>query len=168
MTGHTGKGVPYALGTDALVDYPATSLELANLMERSQVVAFAQVVAVVSVDAGTNEANAVPVITLPAFSAGGTESYWLEFYGVISLVANAALNAWLYDGAGSIGHWWQDYAGGVPSLRFVNARTLVTPSAGAHTYALKGSQQAGHAEVTAGPGGAGQWRPAYMLARRAL
>lgn len=30
MTGHTAKGVPYALPTDALIDYPTASLELAN------------------------------------------------------------------------------------------------------------------------------------------
>src|SRR4249920_2782239 len=32
MTGHTARGVPYALPTDALTDYPAASLELANLL----------------------------------------------------------------------------------------------------------------------------------------
>ena len=32
MTGHTGPGFPYALGSDALTDWPATSLELANAL----------------------------------------------------------------------------------------------------------------------------------------
>jgi hypothetical protein len=33
MTGHTTKGTPYALPTDALVDWPAASLELANKID---------------------------------------------------------------------------------------------------------------------------------------
>jgi hypothetical protein len=33
MTGHTAKGWPYALPTDALIDYPAASLELANKLD---------------------------------------------------------------------------------------------------------------------------------------
>lgn len=32
MSGHTPRGVPYALGSDPLIDYPTVSLELANLL----------------------------------------------------------------------------------------------------------------------------------------
>ena len=33
MTGHTAKGYPYALPTDALIDFPTASLELANKLD---------------------------------------------------------------------------------------------------------------------------------------
>jgi hypothetical protein len=33
LAGHTAKGYPYALPGDALTDWPATSLELANLLD---------------------------------------------------------------------------------------------------------------------------------------
>lgn len=52
MTGHTSRGVPYALPTDTLIDYPTASLELANLLDGSVLRG-----ASLGLQSGTNLAN---------------------------------------------------------------------------------------------------------------
>lgn len=56
MTGHTGKGFPYALPTDALIDWPTASLELATKLE----------------------ARASVVASLPTSPADGDEVYYVH------------------------------------------------------------------------------------------
>ena len=55
MTGHTARGIPYALPTDALIDYPAASLELANLIEKIEVVGYVEQAATITVTATSEE-----------------------------------------------------------------------------------------------------------------
>src|SRR5580765_7441880 len=163
MTGHTAKGFPYALGTDPLTDWPATSLELANLLERFATVAYAEVTANVVVVAAS-EATANPIVTLPAFTANGTDAYTIEAWaGFISLIANSAINYALYDAkdgaaAASVGWWSQNYHGatGQGNMQPAFLRRRLVPAAGSHVYSLRGWQQfaGGGLTLQAGAGGA--------------
>lgn len=48
LAGHTAKGYPYAQGGDALTDWPATSLELANLLDARDVIGWSPIAGILA------------------------------------------------------------------------------------------------------------------------
>jgi hypothetical protein len=66
---------------------------------------------------------------------------------------------WLFDGSSSIGAIGVCQVAGGTSLKL---ETRLTPSAGSHTYSLRGSVDGATGTATGGAGGAGAYRPGFI------
>jgi len=125
--------------------------------------AYAEATASVSI-AATTEVGATVIVTAPPIVCDGATAILVEFqaYSLINPSANNTVLYLFQDGV-SIGRW--DYqpllAGGTPGAAVRTARRL-TPSAGTHTYSVRGSVSGGTATLAAGPGGASTDTPAFI------
>jgi hypothetical protein len=172
MTGHTAKGYPYALGSDAVTDWPATSLELAAKLDSMRVISHTEFTAPVAVSSGS-AAGANTVVTAPAFTADGATPYMFEFFAPTANPASAIsaqLFVTLWDGAVDLGTWgWLVDPAGAPGLLAapLMLKRRLTPAAGVHTYSVRAWQQFGAASVSGGTGGIGKTVPGYFSIVRA-
>lgn len=118
----------------------------------------------------TAEIGADTVITSPNIVCDGSPIL-VEFFSPSCAPANgvgAMLNSWLnMDGAslGRIGAL-QNNATALLAAPYYAARRLA-PTAGSHWFAWAASQGGGNAVIAAGPGGVGQYNPAYLRVSRA-
>ena len=130
---------------------------------------YAQITSPVNI-VGTSEAAATTIVTGNAVTYDGSTivmvECFFEYFQQPGADTNSAL--YLYDGASSIGRialqTGPNATGYSGSLRFpgVGGRRRITPSAGAHTYSIRGMVPAGTGVVSAGAGGNGNGAPGFI------
>lgn len=148
---------------------PATG---ATAAQSGDSIGYGQVTASVGVTA-TTEAAATVIVTAGAVSLDGASAILVDFFAPQATVGfNSSTNVvfCLFDGSSSIGQIgsWIFSASGTPGHAIRCGRRL-TPSAGSHTYSVRafGNQGSGICgNVSAGPGGSGQYLPAYIRVNR--
>lgn len=153
MTGHTTKGWPYALPTDALIDYPAASLELANLLQKTlSPVAALEATAAVGVTSQDSNAPQT-IITAPAFTADGSTTYEVEIYSdQVAPGGGATMFLSLWEGSVCL----LGIAGTYTAVAPCQIRRRFKPAAGSRTYAWRAWQSGTNGGIVyAGVGGAG-------------
>lgn len=127
---------------------------------------YAELTSSVNVTA-TVEASADNIVSGNAVTYDGSTIVVVEFFsgGARPRNTTAAGNLllWLFDGASSIGRlgFWQNVATGT-DIHPVLVRRRLTPSAGAHTYHVKATVDAGTGNISAGAGGSGNPMPAFI------
>lgn len=119
--------------------------------------------------AGTTEAAATTIVTSSAVTYDGATDIFIEFFAALmTWQDNSNTRFWLYDGSSSIGEIGRTTV--LPSGHTIQSplllRRKLTPSAGAHTYSIRGSSSGGTGVVAAGAGGAGAVVPAYIRITR--
>ena len=148
MSGHTPIGVPYALPADQLVDYPATSLELANWIGQHTGRELAQVSSTVDVGpTGVSTSGAGDTLyDLGAVTTRAVAHWWESNLLVRSSVANDALFLLLYEGTpaapgATVGFapLYAPVAGGLLAA----VRFRFTPAAGTRNYHVRWRNQGG-------------------------
>ena len=126
---------------------------------------YAQITSDVNVTA-TTEAGADTVITGASVAYDGSTIVEIEFFAPVAQLEDTAgrfMSVWLYDGASSIGQiaFLRNPAAAHMNWSVVG-KTRLTPSAASHTYSVRASVSAGTGVVSAGAGGTGVNRPAYL------
>lgn len=109
----------------------------------------------------TTEATANTVVTAAAFTAGGTESYWVEFFCPGYNQGNTTSGAVLYLDGSSVGIAWT-HGSSIDPQGGCNFRVRVTPAAGSRTYSVRGFVGVGTLTFTAGAGGSGAKVPGFI------
>lgn len=118
----------------------------------------------------TGEAAADAVVAAPATTFDGAPVI-IEFFtpaAVVAAGAGSLLSFFLYqDGVsiGRIGAVQNNAAAALIGPMHVSRR--MTPTAGSHSYTWAATQSGGNGTVAAGPGGVGQYLPAYLRITRA-
>jgi len=120
----------------------------------------------------TTEATANTVVTASAVTYDGSTPILLEFSCPNAQPDAGAIGRtlllWLYDGSSSVGAITGLVTPAASSMLVPVQRSIrITPSAGAHTYSIRGSVNAGTGTVQAGAGGAGVYYPGYIRQTRA-
>lgn len=113
----------------------------------------------------TTEASANTVVTSAAVTADGTTEYWVEFFSPQWIAGSAGnnLTAVLYDGISSIGIMGVYGDTSTQAYGPAVVKRKITPSAGSHTYSIRGFINAGAAAQFSGQaGGAGNHVPGYI------
>jgi len=165
--------LPYPVPSDP-ADVPADVQALATkldsvlgVIQAGPRLAYVSATAAVGLTA-TAEASAVVVITAPSVTVPSGATILLEFYAAQVAPPSPAgsysiLQFW--DGATSLGHaaLVQNPGGGSGMGLPVLLRRFVTPSAGAHTFSVRGFVSTGSGSVNMGPGTSGQYGPGYLL-----
>ena len=167
----TARGFPYALATDAIGDWPAVSLALANLLEAgNDELGYSPFTGVVSITVST-EATAALVVALPSITFTGANDVEIEFYSprvTPGPVAGASIQFVLWDSvaAASIGLLGTVLSQVAASQSFpVLLKRRLTPAAGARTYSIRAFRGGGsNGSVGAGAGGAGVDVPGFVKA----
>lgn len=115
----------------------------------------------------TSEATGNTLVTAGAFTANGTDAYWIEF-GSSEVIAatGGVLIIDLWDGSSPIGAPAVIGPAGTSGMPVTIRRRLV-PSAGSHTYSFRAFQSGGNGVVAGGPGGSGQNTPMYISIEKA-
>jgi hypothetical protein len=132
--------------------------------------AYAEFTSAVSLTA-TSETTAQTAVTAPPITVDGATVILVECF--VAFVrpdggaANRSVALWLYQDGASIGELAQVLVpvAGLMDVPVRAARRL-TPSAGSHTYSLRGHTSAGTGTLFAGPGGLGQQSPGYIRITR--
>jgi hypothetical protein len=116
------------------------------------------------------EASAVTIVTAPAITVDGATAILIEFFTMQMQAAAGASNLInLWEGANNLGYIGQlsnpATAALVTSMRLMRR---FTPTAGSHTYTIKGYALAGAGLIGAGAGGAaGVISPSFVRITRA-
>jgi len=113
----------------------------------------------------TTEATANTVVTAGAVTCNGTDAYWIEFFSPQWIAGSSAnyLAAVLYDGASSVGILGVMGSTGAQDYTPAPVRRRLTPSAGSHTYSIRGFISGGaNGQFSAQGGGAGVQVPGYI------
>jgi hypothetical protein len=123
----------------------------------------------VAITAGVTIVTATTVITGNAVTYDGATRVKVEFFTyqlVAAAVGQATID--LYEGATHVAVLdFLEAASGASLLAPCFASTFITPSAGAHTYTIKGTSGSGTGTVGAGSGAAGNPVPAYYRVTKA-
>lgn len=135
-----------------------------------QELAYNEITANVSITSITSTAADL-IVTAPAVMFDGVTPVFVEFYARSLTTPNTGVGsivqAWLYqDGSviGSLG-LLRSVASATAEAPFMVARRL-TPSAGSHTYSIRGTVSSGTGSVTASTGGGGTVVPAFIRVTR--
>lgn len=149
--------VPAALGTAAAGSATvAARRDHVHPIAPGAELAYGEITANVNITA-TSGATADSVVSSGAVTYDGTAVY-VEFYALTLERGTGYLRLVLYDGATELGLIGQtNNVGDCPGT----LRRKLTPSAGSHTYQIKGFVDAGTGIVYAGTGAAGAFMPAY-------
>jgi len=140
------------------------------LVGATRELAYAQITVSKAV-AQTSETSADLVVAAPAVSLDGATTVLIELFApsiAPAAASGAGINMWLNQNGASIGRIGatQNNAAVLLAVPFYAARRM-TPSAGSHTFAWAATQFGGNATIAAGPGGLGQYEPAYIRVTRA-
>jgi hypothetical protein len=123
--------------------------------------AYTEFTSTVSVTA-TTEAGATTIVTAPAVTLDGSTIVMVEFFSPAVAPAAGAGNfvqMVLFDGTSiGIAGTVSPSSGSIP----VVIRRRLTPSAGAHTYSMRGYVNAGTATAVGGIGGGGAALPGFI------
>ena len=151
-TGHTDQGVPYVLGPDTMIDYPADSLELATWIGDHRGRELAGVI--VAADTGPTRGGPAragdALVDLGPVTTRAVMHEWESTLLVRSSVPNDSLFLLLYDGPPSApgdpiayAPLYAPSAGGLLAC----VRLRFTPPAGARNYHLRWRNQGGAGTV---------------------
>jgi hypothetical protein len=133
--------------------------------------AYAEITASVTVSA-TAETSANLVVAAPSLAFDGVTPVIIEVFSPAVFTAPAGganVLTFLYQDGVSIGRIAGVQAGttSLIVLTPVYASRRMTPTAGSHAYSWGAIQTGGNGSVLAGPGGVGQYLPAYLRITRA-
>jgi hypothetical protein len=117
----------------------------------------------------TTEATANTIITANAVTYDGSTAIMLDFFAPES-TPNASDNSFvryvLYDGSSSVGYFGITFnpklASGSSARWPVRLSRRLTPSAGAHTYSVRGYVNTGTGECNGGAGGTATYLPVFI------
>lgn len=122
----------------------------------------------------TTAATATTIITAPAFTPNGVDSFWLEFYAArcdTAAVAGATVICTVYDNGaelllgaqtgGEISQIANPAAAAFIAPQY--GRVKVTPTAVAHTYSIRGFQGGGNGLIAGG----GNFMPPFLRITKA-
>jgi hypothetical protein len=148
----------------------------ANLSIATNELAYAEITAPLSFTA-TTEASANVIVSAATITLDGTQKIRIDFFaaviGTLPVTGQATSNLILFDnfnstGAASIGilavnnHGANANADAGP----VSVTRMLTPAAGTHQYSIRGQKtNTPTPTVYAGPGGVGQYVPAFIAIR---
>lgn len=108
-------------------------------------------------------ATPVVVVTASPFTADGVSTYLVTFACAYFLQGSGnSITFTLYEDGADIGDFAASLHSGQPPV-IGSAHTLITPTAGSHTYAVYTATSGGTGTVKAGIGGAGVYRPAFIV-----
>lgn len=113
----------------------------------------------------TVEASADTVVTASAIVFDGSTSVWIEFYTPRLERGTTFIQCLLFDNGSSLGTMGNTLIG--PGHCPGPLKRRLTPSQGKHIFSIRSSVDAGTGKIQAGPGGAGNWVPGYILISRA-
>lgn len=147
----------------------STSFNLPNFNSFSleQEISYTEFTGNVTVTSAT-ESGATTVVTAPALTANGTDSFWVEFYTPLAepgVNGDSVIEIYLFDGTtslGIVGQVLNSGAGSFPLSVPVVTKKKITPSAGSHTYSVRASQAIANGTIFGGTGGAGNFMPGYI------
>ncbi|HKY67413.1 MAG TPA: hypothetical protein VJM49_13620 [Acidimicrobiales bacterium] len=132
--------------------------------------AYAQVTASKTVTAGA-EVSADPVVLAPSVTFDGSTVVLIEFFTPAvapAIAANANVMLFLYQDGASIGRMAAVVNPAAANMYApVYAVRRMTPTAGAHQYTFAAIVAGGNGTVVAGPGGVGQYMPAFIRISKA-
>lgn len=121
----------------------------------------------------TTEATANTIVSAGAVTFDGT-AVWIEFYAALiepGATALSSVSIYLFlDGATQGSIWFaakDDSAVLDAGEAGCYAKVKQTPSAGSHTYTIRGSKSGANGTVAAGAGGAGVYVPCYVRISKA-
>lgn len=119
------------------------------------------------VTASTTEATGTTVITAPAFTANGVDTYELEFFCPrLTVAANAAGNTCtisIFEGATQIGRIATANAAGTTAIELpIFGKYQLVPTAASHTYTVTAVHNNAACTLNAGAGGTGVHLPMYF------
>lgn len=118
----------------------------------------------------TTAASASAYITGNSVAYDGSTRLKVEFFAPVAQISAAqAIQCELYDGSTDLGTIFSMscVAGSSNQDVTVYGVRFVTPSAASHTFSIRAWKTAGTAQIYSGPGGAGNYMPAYMRVTRA-
>jgi hypothetical protein len=141
-----------------------------NALQLPRELAYAQITAGKTI-ANTTETAADLVVAAPAVTFDGTTAVLVEVFSpavVPAAVAGSGLvHIWLYQDGASIGRLaLVTNPAGSSMYVPVHATRRLTPAAGSHTFSFAATQGGGNGTVAAGPGGVGNYMPAYIRITR--
>lgn len=121
--------------------------------------AYAQVTSGGNITA-TVEASADTIVTAGAITADGSTAIFVEWF-LLGLASPSSQTTYLllFDGSTSLGYAGLGTSGLNPSI---SGRRRLTPTAGSHTYSIRGIVTSGTGTFTAGAGGAGNNIPSFI------
>jgi len=161
-----GGGTGQALVKSSAADYAMGWSTLGNPGTTNQV-DYAQIITPSAAVAATTEATSVAIITGASVVYDGTTRAKIEFFAPFATPSTTLVATYvLYRDATVIGMAKVSHYATGPTAMPVTASVFDTPAAGAHTYSVKAYVSTGTVTVQAGPGGSGQYTPAYLRVTR--
>lgn len=111
----------------------------------------------------TTEGTANTIVTANAVTYDGSQIVMVEFWcPYVQPVSGVALQFTLYDGAASIGLFFENIGGTGPGTPAHHLMRRLTPSNAAHTYSVRAFTGSGTGTIGAGAGGNGLYMPAFI------
>lgn len=128
---------------------------------------YGQITAPVNITA-TTEATANLIVSGSSTTYDGSTIVLVEFYAPRGTAGTSVLDLWLYQDGASIGQLSRLTAAAANTGGPVVAEARLTPTAGAHTYSIRGTVDAGTGNILCGAGGNGAYYPAFIRVTQAV
>jgi len=127
-----------------------------------KIIDYAQATSNVSIT-GTSLASPTSIVAGSSITWDGSTKILLEFYAINSTKGTTSFSTGFYEDGSNINQG--SYMTASP-YGFYYSAYRITPTAGSHTYSVKGCVDAGSGQVQCGVGGSGTSAPAYLRITR--